>query len=398
MRVSTLNSFLRSVNLIQERQSSLNETQEQIATGRRILRPSQDPLGASSAMLFRESLARLDQFDRNANAARNRLEYEEGALAAVNRTLNRWRELALRANNATEPPESRAIVANEMKQLLDDLVQIANTKDGNGRYLFAGNRDGNAPVTKTPAGFVYNGDQGQRLVQIGDSRQVFDGDSGADVFFNLRNGNGEFRVTPAASNTGTAYAGATAVVDSSVYDRESYTIRFTSESDYQIVDSVNDVIATGTFQSGESIEFQGLAVELEGEPLGGDEFDVDPSQYQSVFQSVQNVVDALDSSATTPETRAQLTSAINTGINEIDTALSRISEVRTEVGIRLGSIDAQLETNSASSLITQQAIADLEDLDYAEALSRFAQETAVLEATQASFVRARELSLFRFLR
>ena len=398
MRVSALNSFLRGVNLIQGLQGDLNETQEQIATGRRILRPSQDPVGASSAMLLRENLGRLDQFDRNANSARSRLEYEEGALAAVNRTLNRWRELALRANNATEPQESRNLIATEMEQLLDDLVQLANTKDGSGRYLFAGNRDGVTPVTNGPGGFVYNGDQGQRLIRIGESREIFDGDSGAEVFFNLRSGNGAFRVTAGAGNTGTAFVGETTLVDSSAYNREPYTIRFTTATDYQIVDAVNDVIAVGTYQSGQSINAVGLSIELEGDPLAGDEFTIEPSQFQSVFESVQNVIDELNTSATTPETRARLRTSINSGISEIDFALSRVSEVRTEVGIRLDVIDAQIETNSASSLITQQAISDLEDLDYIEALSRFTQQSAVLEAAQASFVQARELSLFRFLR
>ncbi|MEE8078596.1 MAG: flagellar hook-associated protein FlgL, partial [Pseudomonadales bacterium] len=183
MRVSTNGSFFQGVKLMQQMQSAVNETQQQVASGRRLLRPSDDPIAASRAVSFRDSISQLDQFQRNGSAARSRLEYEELSLNNVTNVLQRVRELTLRANNATETQESRKHVAIEMRQLLADLVQLANQQDGNGRYLFAGNQDGSQPVTNTAAGFIYNGDQGQRLIQIGATRQVYDGDSGASVFF-----------------------------------------------------------------------------------------------------------------------------------------------------------------------------------------------------------------------
>lgn len=397
MRVSSLSSFLQGVKLMQRIQSTVYETQEQISTGSRILRPSEDPIGASNSVTFREALSRLDQYDRNANAARTRLEYEENALGSINRALNRWRELALRANNATEPVESRQQVAIEMDQLLKDLVQVANQTDGNGRYLFAGTRDGTAPVTATTGGFVYNGDQNQRLIQIGDSREVFDGDSGADVFFNIRNGNGEFRVLPNTGNTGTGIVRTTTLVDPTAYDLDTYTLRFLDPVNYEVRDSANAVVTTGSYVDGQSIEFAGTSINIGGEPAAGDEFVSEPSRYQSMFQSIQNIIDTLRQGTSTQATRAQLNSAVNNGIQEIDLALENVSEIRTRVGIRLNAIDGQLDSNSGASLLAEQAISELEDLDYAEALSRLTQQAATLEATQASFARTQSLSLFRFL-
>ena len=99
MRISTNGSFLQGLRMMQQLQSTLNETQEQVASGRRILRPSDDPISAARSVSFRESISRLDQFQRNGDTARARLQHEEFALNSVVNVLQRVRELALRANN-----------------------------------------------------------------------------------------------------------------------------------------------------------------------------------------------------------------------------------------------------------------------------------------------------------
>ena len=226
MRISTSGAFLQGIRQMLQMQAALNDTQIQIASGRRIQRPSDDPIAAARSVGLREAISRLDQFQRNGSSARSRLEHEESALNAVINVLQRVRELALRANNATESNESRKQVAVEFRQQLAGLVSIANQQDGNGRFLFAGNRDGSTPVSQSAGGFSYNGDQGQRLIQIGATRQVFDGDSGAAVFFNIRNGNGVFRTSAEAANTGSGVLGPGNVVDPSLYDKGQYTVHF----------------------------------------------------------------------------------------------------------------------------------------------------------------------------
>ena len=95
--------------------------------------------------------------------------------------------------------------------------------------------------------------------------------------------------------------------------------------------------------------------------------------------------------------RAALNSALNTGIQEIDLAIGNVSDVRTRIGGRLNAIEGQADSNSASSLLAQQAASELEDLDYAEALSRLSLQAIILEAAQQSFVVTQRLSLFQFL-
>ena len=397
MRTSTLSNFLQGVRAMQRLQSDLSNTQLQVTSGRRILKASDDPLGAAATLGFRESLARLAQFDRNANLAKTRLEYEETALSSVTNSLQRIRELTLQALNSTETPESRAQIGLEMSERVTELVQIANQKDGKGRYLFAGSVDGTEPVSVTNNSFVYNGDDGKRLIQIGDARQIYDGDAGSDVFFNIRNGNGVFRVDADTANTGTGIVKTTALLDSGQYDQAPYTVRFVAPDTYEVLDASNAVVSTGPYTSGEAIQFRGVSVTIEGAAEAGDEYAVEPSGFQSVFETVSRMADALDARPAGSVGNAQLITTLNNGLQELDLALDRIGSVRTEIGIRLNAIESQVDSNGGAALLTEQAISEIEDLDYAEALSRLSQQSAILEASQQSFVLTQRLSLFQFL-
>jgi flagellar hook-associated protein 3 FlgL len=235
------------------------------------------------------------------------------------------------------------------------------------------------------------------LIQIGATRQVYDGDSGASVFFNIRNGNGTFRTTAAAANTGTGIFGQGSVTDPTLYDKGQYTVRFIDPDNYEVLDATATVIATGGYQSGQSIEFQGIAFAIEGQPAAGDEFQVEPSRNQSVFQTIQNIVTALDAGAVDEVSRAAMNNTISTGIQELDVAIGSASAVRIKVGIRLNTIESQVDSNDATALLAKQVLVDLEDLDYAEALSRLSMQAVTLEAAQQSFVMTQQLSLFRFL-
>lgn len=396
MRVSTSGMFTHGLQLMQRLQSALDHTQRQISSGRRILTPSDDPVAASRALEIRESLSRLEQFDRNANIAQNRLSQEESALSSVNNVLQRVRELALQANNASQSNESRQMIAVEMREQLDNLVQLANQKDGNGKFLFAGNLDDTEPVARMGANFTYNGDHGQRYIQVGEGRQVADGDSGAAVFFGNRQGNGTFVSVPSPANTGTGVLGAGSLVDPSAWDQDRYSIRFSDPNNYVVRDGGSVVVASGTFQPGDTIAFQGIEVSINGQPAGGDQFNLAASHFQSVFESVEQLASAVELSVSDDVSRAELNNGINFGLLNIDQAIGNVLDVRTQVGTRLSAIDDQVDTNGAFSLNYQDTLASLEDLDYAEALSRLSMEVTTLEAAQQSFVRTQSLSLFNY--
>ncbi|MGI9234910.1 MAG: flagellar hook-associated protein FlgL [Woeseiaceae bacterium] len=396
MRVSTIGAYSSGLSAMQRLQAALDHTQRQISSGRRILTPSDDPLAAARAVEIRESIGRLEQFDRNAGVANSRLSQEESSLGSINNVLQRVRELALQANNATQSVESRQLIAVELRQRLDQLVQIANQKDGNGNYLFSGNLDSTTPVTRMGAAFTYNGDQGQRFIQIGEGRQIADGDSGATVFFNIRSGNGSFATAPDPGNIGTGVLGQGSVTDPSAWDQDQYTVRFVDQSNYEVLDSAAAVVSTGTFEPGDTVAFRGIEFSLDGQPEAADEFTVSPSPYQDVFSMVDQLATALEQNGSTPAAKAAFGNSVNAGLQNIDQAIGNILDVRIAVGSRLQAVENQIDSNGAFTLTYRDTLASIEDLDYAEALSRLSLEVTTLEAAQQSFIRTQSLTLFNY--
>lgn len=396
MRVSTRGAFLHGLEAMQRLQQALDHTQRQVSSGRRILTPSDDPIAASRALELREAISRLDQFSRNGNIATNRLAQEEQALSSVNNVLQRVRELAIQANNATQSNESRALIAVEMRQRLDQLVQLANQQDGDGHYLFSGNLSDTQPVARTGATFAYNGDDGQRFIQIGEGRVVGDGDPGSAVFFAVRDGNGVFSSEAAATNAGSGVVDAGSLTDPTAWVADQYTVRFIDAANYEVLDSAANVVVAGGYQSGDSISFNGIAFSISGQPAAGDEFLISPSRNQDMFTTVERMINALEAGASDDASRAALNNRVNTELQNIDQAIGNIIGVRTEVGARLASIESQLDSNGGFVLTHRETLAAIEDLDYAEALSRLSLEVTTLEAAQQSFVRTQGLSLFNY--
>jgi flagellar hook-associated protein 3 FlgL len=292
------------------------------------------------------------------------------------------------------------MIATEVRQRLDGLLQLANTQAGNGQYLYAGYSTGTRPFAATPAGYQYNGDQGQRLVQVGPGTLLADSDSGAAIFQLVRNGNGVFVAGADAANTGSGVIGARGVADPSQWDGGSYSIVFTGPASYEVRDAADAVIpgGSGTYTPGQNIVFRGVQLEITGTPATGDRFTVGPSQYQDVFGMVGEFAAALVADTGTAPDMAAFRNAMN-GVHEnLDQAIGNVVQVRAGIGGRLQALDAQQNTNTDVSLQLQTPLSQTRDLDYAEALSRMNRQLTALQAAQASYVKVMGLSLFDYLR
>ncbi len=191
MRISTSQMQQLGVDAMLRQQSGLSKTQQQLATGRRVLSPSDDPIAAARVLDLNQALEQTEQYSRNARLVEQRLRLEEGVLENAADVLQRAYELSIQANNGTLDAEARAGLAVEVGELLEAMVGLANTKDANNEYLFGGLQRSTQPITDTGAGiYAYNGDQGQRQLQVGPSRQVADSDSGFYVFMDVEDVSG----------------------------------------------------------------------------------------------------------------------------------------------------------------------------------------------------------------
>lgn len=186
IRVSTSMLYERSINSMLQKQAELGKTQLHISTGKRILSPSDDPSGSARLMDLNSTISRVEQHQKNADRARAHLEIEETALSSINNLLIRAQELAIKGNNDVYSADQKASMGQEVRHLLNEMLALANTKDSNGEYIFAGFKTGAAPFENLGGGqYAYRGDAGRRELQIAPNRLVTDGDNGLDVFMNI---------------------------------------------------------------------------------------------------------------------------------------------------------------------------------------------------------------------
>ena len=400
MRVSTNWMQQQSVATMLDRQSDLSRLNTQMSTGKRINQPSDDPVGAARALDLSHLTADVAQYQRNISAANARLGLEDQTLSNVTNVLGRVRTLLLQAANGSQTDETRGDIAAEMVQLRQQLLGQANSKDGQGDYIFAGNRTGTAPFA-SQNGVSYLGDDGQRMVAAGPGLQVATGDPGSAVFADIPTGNGTFAVSASAANTGDAVAGASSVSDPnanpSAWDGGDYSIVFTAADAYEVRDGTGTVLDSGSYDatSGGSITFRGAQVAFSGVPDAGDTFSLGASAKQDVFTTLDNIINTLRQ----PNGGgADMQNSINTQFANLDQAIDTITRTRGMVGARMNALDQQSGLNDDLTLQYKSALSDVQDLNYYDAISQLGAQTTALQAAQQTFTKIQGSKLFDYLR
>jgi flagellar hook-associated protein 3 FlgL len=348
--------FLASIEALE---SNISQTQNQISSNESFTTAAQNPIAAGEVNDYNQTLAQSQQYETNANSAKTNLSTEDTALSSVQTTLQSLRDLALEATSGTESSANLSAIASQATQIQNSLLSLANTQNGNGEYIFSGFAAGTQPFTLTATGATYNGDQGQRQIQIAAGQTVADGDNGDAVFNQIPTGNGTFAVTAGGANTGTGLIGATTVSDAAAYDGQPFSIVFTSPTAYNIENANGTVATTGTYTSGGTISYDGTQVTLTGAPAANDSFTVSPSTHQSLFTTVQNLVTALQQGNGGATGNITLGNAVTTAINNIDQALNQASNVQSSVGGRLNTITTQLSVAGSQQVQLQSSISSL---------------------------------------
>jgi flagellar hook-associated protein 3 FlgL len=381
---------------IQTLESGINQTQNQMSSGLQFTTASQNPTAAGAVDNYTQTLAQSQQYGTNASSAQTNLNTEDSALSQLQSQLQSLRSLALEANSGTVSNTDRSAIAAQAVQIQNSLLSLANAQNGNGEYIFGGYAAQTQPFTLTAAGAAYNGDQGQRQVQIAAGLTVADGDNGDTVFNQIKTGNGTFTVSANAGNSGSGIVGATTVTNPAAYDGGTYSINFTAPGTYQVMEGAT-LVSSGTYTDGGTIAFNGVQVTLSGQPAAGDSFSLAPSGTQSLFTTVQNLITALQTGTTTSASATSLNNTINGAINNIDQALSNTSDVQATVGGRLNTITTQLSVATSQQTQLQQSISTLQNLDFASAITTLDQQNTTLSAALQAYTLTQGLSLFKYL-
>ena len=407
MRISTQSIYNNATSQLNTLQSALARTQNQLSTNRRILTPADDPVASARALEVSQSKEMNSQFATNRANARSSLSMVEGALQNAGNLLQDIQQLAVNAGNGTMLPQDREALAIELEGRLEDLLGVANTTDGAGGFLFSGYMATTQPFTRTPAGAAYQGDQGQRQLQVGASRKIPLSASGTAVFENNPTGNGVFQTQADKDNKGAAIISSGAVVDRlQASQGDSYELKFTvagtpAVTTYTVVNSASGDPVLGhenqVYEPGKTISFGGLSFDVKGEPAHDDVFTVEPSKKQSVFSTVTDLISALRAPADGSTGKAALTNNLNTALDNLKSAHDNVLTVQASVGAHMKELDYLDSAGDDLDIQYAATLGDLQDLDMVKAISDFSMQQTTLQAAQMSFKTMSGLSLFNYL-
>lgn len=404
IRLSTSWMYQQSLTTMLNQQGELNATQNKVSSGQRINLASDDPAGATQVVSLDHILASTAQYSSNIDAANARLSTESNTLSSFNSLLDQARSMAVQGINGTLSASDRQDMATQLTQIRAQLVQLANTTDASGNALFAGTSTTTTPFVLNSDGSVsYTGNSDNQMTAIGSGLRIPNSDAGAGLFMDIPAGNGSFVASAAAGNTGSLLVGATSVTDSGAWKTATaagpadYQISFDAAGNWTASDASNGnaVVASGSYQDGGSISFNGMTIALSGTPAAGDTMSVQSGQSQDVFATLTNMIDALNDGNLGD---TQLGNTMSRQIESIDRAQDQISSTQTDVGGRLSRLTQQQSTYSNLTLTYQTTLSGVQDTDMASAISQLMLQSTALQASQQTFAKVQGMSLFDYLK
>ncbi len=402
MRIATATQFDRSIDLIQRRQQALETSYDEVLSGKRVTRPSDDPVQAARAERALAQDTRLEGRQRSLEASQQTMAQAESALGDALGIMQRVRELVVQAGNGATDDASRKIIAAELRGLRGQLLGIANQQDGLGGYLFAGQGGTGAPFVQGAAGIEFKGVPGGMAATATEELPLYL--DGAATWMQAPTGNGVFA---------TSYAGAVApvhdtllsinagqVVTPSALTGLGYELSFTGSASAGFTVSVEDDdgnVQTRPFVSGQALEFDGLSVTLTGTPVPGkDLFRIEPSARSlSPFGVVDGLIADLEAGGRTGAQRAQ---TVASGLRDLDSTMGAVTSTRAQLGWRMEQAESTEARLTDGRLAAQTQRSAAEDVNMAAALSEFQAHQTSYDSALKAYSMVQRLSLFEYIR
>ena len=395
MRIATANTYDNALEQLYKRQSDLSTQQERVSTGQRVNRPSDDPAAAAQAERVMTRLNRIDVDQRALESQRAALTTAESALGEATALVQGARDLAISAVNGGYSARDRSTVANQIANLRDQLFALANRTDTNSVALFGGLGSSGAPFADTTPGVSFQATAGQRAATATALPGAMDGQA---IWMDVPTGNGVFKVSLGAANSGTAWTDAGSVITPSAQTGDNYSLNFSvvnGVTTYDVVDSTTaaTVAAAQPYVDGAPIQFDGLSVIVHGAPANGDSVAVTPSVQTNIFKVLDDAIANIGNAAGDNK----LAQSVTLALVEIDASLERLQSARSQAGDWLNRADSITTTQSAKSLSLESDRSRAVDLDMAKGISDFNKFQTGYQAALQSYAQIQKLSLFNFI-
>ncbi|MDF3011911.1 MAG: flgL [Cellvibrio sp.] len=282
MRVSTSQIYSIATLGMSQAQSAVTKTQEQMATGKRVLSPADDPVAATTILQLNMEIARTEQYKKNIDVAETSLNLEETNMQTVVDLVQRIRELAVKAGNTTvNTAKDYDALAAEVDTRIGELLNLQNTRNASGQYIFAGYQSGTKPFVDDGGGnFAYVGDEGQLRLQASASVSVPVSDSGKKLFVDIPSGHNTFNTSDSPANKSSPPAIITVgqVIDQEAFDKlypDDLIVTFTrtaSTINYSVTQKSNgkQLLVDQPYTSGADINVAGTRFQILGNPYPGE--------------------------------------------------------------------------------------------------------------------------------
>ncbi|GAW96280.1 MULTISPECIES: flagellar hook-associated protein FlgL [Colwellia] len=409
MRVSTAQFYLQSVQQMSSKAADINEQMAHLSSGKRVLTAKDDAVAYGTLAGYKNDLANIEKYKRNINQAESHNSLQEVSFAGAEDILNDIQQRLLQANNGAMSDEDLQTLAKQVRHSFNQLFDVANSQNENGNYIFSGYKTDVQPFSQQVDGSVsYGGDSGVRELQIAKNIKIPTNQTGDAAFMNVANAIGDFSVNyptaPAANTSGVAVESAN-ITDRNAYNLGAGPYTFATDpitNDLTVTDSTATVVfpvlpaLPAPYVAGQTISFDGIDVTLSGNPLPGESFVISEQEDISIFATINNAIAWMEQgSVATNQEQHQVD--YNTILEQLNSSMTHITSRRVDSGIRLQVLDSQKDRHLDLELSLAAGQANIEDLDFAKAISEFEQAKIALQVSQQTFSKVQGLTLFNYI-
>lgn len=432
IRLSTSQMFQNSLINMGQGQNRVNHTNNQLGTGKRMQTPADDPVAAAQTLNSKTRISVVQQYNRNVDFANKNLSLSETVLDQVESSLIRLKELAIQLGSDVYSSEQVSSAGSEARELQAHLKGLLNTRNESGEYIFSGSQ-GNRPAYD---GNSFQGDRIEREVQVADStfiRMMVSGDRAFENLEGLTQQGQAFSVPalPAfdATQPDAEHLGAYRSQGQLFGFRDQ--VEGARDASLESADAFAEWLVSSdagafSFPPGADLDTRKDWMDENWEQVRQDlpnpwrELDLTYDEANQAFTAFDPEFDANQVDLNAPGLRhnnmlsvvdffvdslgagkggeaTMNREGIRASINNLDVAFEKVAQARAQIGSRQNTLDAAKTTNRDFELFAERTLSELEDLDYAEAISRFQQQTMSLQASQQAFSRVQNLSLFNHI-
>lgn len=408
MRLSFNQKYQNNLNAILNAQEKLQRASAQLEKQTKILTPSEDPAASARVVGLDQQISQFTQFQSNSILLKNSLNMEETTLTGLRTASDQARALMVSLGNGAYSQLDRSAIAKQLDNIKSQMFDLMNQKDTNGGFLFSGFQEQTQPYSLDIATgkYVFNGDEGQKSLQVSPSVTIASNDSGKVVFEDV---NARFK-TENISIGGGLTSGKISVQNQSVFDdfyRQNYDAQTAANNNYRLViDAANNYeiqrngssltpAVTGTYTPGQAITFQGLSLQTDGAGPGQMDFSLKAPEKINILNTMNDLVKAIETDQLDGDALAE---AIADALVQLDNATLKVDSAVSGVGGRINVLDSVFESNEDLQINNKAFRAELYEVDYAQALTELTKQETALQAIQSTFNRVTSTSLFDYLR